>query len=201
MGRAGSTGTGRGGDRSMRIGPPRPVAHGAGPGGPSGLPLPRCAPARRQDRGTTRLWFSPAVDRIGDNSADDWGLCALAVDNRGSAVDGRWGGAGRSSSGVRMLTAIPRPCDQVERRSTLLAHRLRLPLDESMTCGDAGAHGVAERWSSDAVGLRSPSHAWSATRPGSPLYLRNYMSVIRPRLWRTLWITSVPGWTGADSGG
>src|SRR5699024_3478533 len=133
---------------------------GGAPGRTPGPPLPRGAPAPRHVRGTTRLWFSPAVDRIGDNSADDWGLCALAVDNRGSAVDGRWGGAGRSSSGVRMLTAIPRPCDQVERRSTLLAHRLRLPLDESMTCGDAGSHGVAERWSSDAVGLRSPSHAW-----------------------------------------
>lgn len=28
-----------------------------------------------------------------------------------------------------------------------------------------------------------------ATRPGYPLYLRNYMSVIRPRLWITLWTT------------
>lgn len=33
-----------------------------------------------------------------------------------------------------------------------------------------------------------------ATRPGYPLYLRNYMSVIRPRLWITLWTTfSVEG--------
>ena|SRR5699024_1922699 len=199
MGRAGSTGTGRGGDRSMRIGPPRPVAHGAGAGGPSGPPLPRCAPARRQDRGTTRLWFSPAVDRIGDNSADDWGLRALAVDNRGSAVDGRWGELGRFPSGVRMLTAMSWPCGPAEHRSALLGTRLRFFLDHSMTCGDAGFRGCADGWPGVVAGRCSGLRARAATRPGSPPYLRNYMSVIRPRLWRTLWITLAVRWTDGVS--
>src|SRR5699024_4205814 len=82
-----------------------------------------------------------------------------------------------------------------------LGARLRFFLDHSMTCDDAGFRGCTDGWPGVVAGRCSGLRARAATRPGSPLYLRNYMSVIRPRLWRTLWITSVPGWTGADSGG
>src|SRR5690606_39838600 len=34
----------------------------------------------------------------------------------------------------------------------------------------------------------------SATRPARPSYLQNYKTVIRPRLWRTLWITFCGEW-------
>src|SRR5699024_614306 len=78
--------------------PPRPVLHGPVLHGERvrssttfrAVPLP----VRR----TTRLWFSPAVDTIGDNSADRWGLRPLAVDNRGFVVDGWWGSARSVSS-------------------------------------------------------------------------------------------------------
>src|SRR5690606_21900754 len=33
-----------------------------------------------------------------------------------------------------------------------------------------------------------------ATRPARPSYLQNYKTVIRPRLWRTLWITFCGEW-------
>ena len=47
---------------------------------------------------------------------------------------------------------------------------------------------VGELLVSGPMGSPAPV-APGATRPGYPLYLRNYMSVIRPRLWITLWTT------------
>ena len=77
-----------------------------------------------------------------------------------------------------------------------LGARLRFFLDHSMTCDDAGFRGCTDGWPGVVAGRCSGLRARAATRPGSPLYLRNYMSVIRPRLWRTLWITFVPGVDG-----
>src|SRR5699024_10201790 len=80
-----------------------------------------------------------------------------------------------------------------------LGARLRFFLDHSMTCADAGLRGCTDGCPGVVAGRCSGLRARAATRPGSPPYLRNYMSVIRPRLWRTLWITLAVRWTDGVS--
>jgi len=106
--------------------------------------------------------------------------------------------------------APPEPCAEVHRDAMagMPGGTLRPPAGmyhavTALHIGDLGRcrcpwGGEARRRESG--GRRPAPSAAAATRPGSPLYLRNYMSVIRPRLWKTLWITRGAEWRNALSG-
>src|SRR5699024_2545437 len=134
--------TGRGGERAA---PTRPSCGAPDPVGTVSAPLARRGTGSGRERGTTWMWFSPDVDRIGDNSAEGWGLCALTVDNRGSGVDGRWGRAAPLPSRVQRFTATPWPGCPAEHCVPRPGCTTRSPHCTSVTWGDADARGVARR--------------------------------------------------------